>query len=608
MNTPPSPNAPENRRGPAGPQATTTASTTASTRARRRPGALTVGLALAVGSALALALSSCSSGGASSQESQEQAALTGSATEPVQGGVLEYGHLQEPNCIFGGWIQENFTARQVLDNLVSATEDGSVVPWIATEWSVSEDRTVWTLNLRDDVHFTDGTRLDAEAVAYNFDYWMDGGNGTAAAHLGGFYDHSEVVDADTVEIHLSAPFAPFLSTISQSYFGLQSPTALQTRTTEENCTEPIGSGPFTVKDWKRGEYIEFERNEDYDWAPENARHQGPAHLQGIRWNIVPDGTSRYGSLLAGEMDAIGEIPAVNIAEARQRYDFTQYITPGRPMVINLNTERGIFTDQAVRQALSHATDREANIESAFLGTVPFEPSGYLSQSTPDYDEDAAQQYPFDLDKANALLDGAGWTGRAEDGTRLKDGKRLQVKIVYGLNTIVTPDGNTAIQNFQEQARAAGFDIELRPLTPSENFSGAYSTPDSYDGSVGYWTSPHAGILNINFRPSTEEEPNGANTTFLDDRQVFTTIQEALQAPTAEEVTAKFSEAQYQLSELAPAIGLYAQTNTLAVSDRVSGLWLEPAQGGPIFHDAHFTSDEARDSSRGFSAENAENEG
>ncbi|MFC7401890.1 ABC transporter substrate-binding protein [Citricoccus sp. GCM10030269] len=534
-----------------------------------------------------LFLTSCTSS-AQPDGGPDPAALAGTEG-PRQGGIIEYGHLQEPNCIFGGWIQENFTARQVLDNLVSHTEDGGVVPWIATDWSVSDDGLVWTLELRDDVHFTDGTRLDAAAVAYNFDYWLDGGNSTAAAHLGGFYDHSEVVDEDTVEVHLSAPFSPFLSTISQSYFGLQSPTALENRSDEENCRQPIGSGPFTVKEWKRGEYIEFARNDDYHWAPKNARHQGPAYVDGIRWNIIPDNTSRYGSLVSGETDVIGEVPAVNIDDARQQFDFTQYITPGRPVVINLNTEQGIFTDQTVRQALSFATDRKANVESAFLGTVPFEPSGYLSQSTPDYDSEAANQYPFDLDRARHLLDEAGWTGRDADGTRTKNGQRLQVTFVYGLNSIITPDGNTVIQNFQEQARAAGFDIVLRPATQSEFFSGAFSTPDSYDAQVGYWTSPHAGILNINYRPSTEESPNGANTTFLNNPEVFHTIQAALRAPTPGEVTEHFSTAQQQLSDLAPAIGLYTQTNTLAVDDTVTGVWLEPAQGGPVFHDAYFTS-------------------
>jgi len=534
-----------------------------------------------------LALTGCTAVTDPALQQTDTAALTGHEASRA-GGTLEYGHLQEPNCIFGGWIQENFTARQVLDNLVSQTDDGDIVPWIATDWEVSDDGLVWTLTLRDDVEFTDGTELDAEAVAYNFDYWMDGGNSTAQVHLDGFYDHAEAVHDHVVEIHLSHPLATFMSSLSQSYFGLQSPTALENRTEEENCTEPIGSGPFSVAEWKRGEYIEFQRNDDYNWAPENAKHQGPAYLDAIRWNIIPDNTSRYGSLLSGETQAVGEIPAVNVAEAEELFDYTQYITPGRPMVMNLNTDRGIFADQQVRQALSFATDREANVESAFLGTVPFEPSGYLSQSTPDYDADAADEYPFDLDRANKLLDEAGWDERDDEGTRIKDGQRLEATVTYGLNSIVTPDGGTVIQNFQEQAREAGFDLKLRPLTPSENFSGAFSTPDSYDAQVGYWTSPHAGILNINYRPSTEEHPNGANTTFLHDEAVFDTIQQALQASTDEEVSQLFSQAQYELSETAAAIGLYTQTNSLAVSDDAEGIWLEAAQGGPVFHDAYLT--------------------
>ena len=544
------------------------------------------GIALAAFASATVALTACGPPQAGQVENS-QAALS-AHQQPQQGGILEYGHLQEPNCIFGGWIQENFTARQVLDNLVSQTEDGEIVPWIATDWEVSGDGLVWTLTLRDDVEFTDGTPLDAEAVAYNFDYWMAGGNGTAAVHLEGFYEQAVAVDDYVVEIHLSAPLATFMSSISQSYFGLQSPTALENRTDEQNCTQPIGSGPFAVEEWRRGEYIQFVRNDDYNWAPANAQHQGPAHLDGVKWNIIPDNTSRYGSLLSGETQAIGEVPAVNVAEAQQVFDYTQYITPGRPVVINLNTTQGIFTDQRVRQALSFATDREANVESAFLGTVPFEPSGYLSQSTPDYDAEAASEYPYDLDRANELLDEAGWTERDSEGTRYKDGQPLQVTFTYGINTIITPDGATVIQNFQEQARDAGFDIVLRPLTPSENFSGAFSTPDSYDAQVGYWTSPHAGILNINYRPSTAEHPNGANTTFLNDPEIFETIQQALKAPTSAEVSQRFSQAQYELSETAAAIGLYTQTNSLAVSDDVEGIWLEAAQGGPVFHDAYFT--------------------
>src|SRR5699024_1497066 len=134
---------------------------------------------------------------------------------------------------------------------------------------------------------------------------------------------------------------------------------------------------------------------------------------------------------------------------------------------------------------------------------------------------------------------------------------------------------------------AGFDIVLRPLTPSENFSGAFSTSDSYDAQVGYWTSPHAGILNINYRPSTEAHPNGANTTFLADEEIHNTIQQALQATTETEVNRLSRQALNDLRSTPAAIGLSTQTTSLAVTDDVTDIWLEAAQGGPVFHAALF---------------------
>ena len=144
-----------------------------------------------------------------------------------------------------------------------------------------------------------------------------------------------------------------------------------------------------------------------------------------------------------------------------------------------------------------------------------------------------------------------------------------------------------MQSLQEQARATGFRVVLRPLTQSEQFSGAFSTPDSYDGYLGYWTSPHAGILNINYRPSTPEKPNGANSTFLADEQVYQTVQDGLSAATTEEANEHFLDAQQQLSDQLPAIGLYTQTSTLAVDSVLQDVHTEASQGGPLFYDASF---------------------
>lgn len=508
--------------------------------------------------------------------------------ERVEGGTIRYAHLQEPPCVYGGWVQQAFLSRQVLDSLVSQTDTGEIVPWLAEQWDVSEDQLTWTFTLKPGLKFTDGSALDAAAVSANFEYWQAGGNGTVAAHIGDYYESSSALDETTLQVKLNAPYTPFLSALSQGYFGIQSAQALENRSEQENCEAPIGSGPFAVAQWKRGQSITFTRNDDYASAPANAKHQGPAYVDSLVWSFIQDNTSRFGSLVRGESDVIGEVPTVDFDAAKSQYEVQQFLTPGRPVSLSLNTVNGPFTDVLVRRAFAQSADRQAVVDSAFLGVVPFEGNGNVSASTPGYNAEAAQDYPLNVEQANQLLDQAGWTGRSEDGTRLKDGKELEVKIVFGLNSTVTQEGATALQNLQDQVKQTGFKITLVPATQSEMFSGQFSTPDSYDAQLGYWTSPHAGILHINFRQNTEEYPNPANTTFYNNPEIEQIILQGNSAKTSEEANEYYRQAQQLLSDQAVTVGLYTQTSTLASDPKLQDVWIEASQGEPVFHDAYFT--------------------
>ena len=99
-------------------------------------------------------------------------AAPSSSGERVDGGTIVYAHQQEPACVFGGWIEQAYLSYQVLDNLVSLDEDHKVVPWLAESWEESEDGLTWTFTLKDGVSSPTARPLTAEAVAYNFDYWV----------------------------------------------------------------------------------------------------------------------------------------------------------------------------------------------------------------------------------------------------------------------------------------------------------------------------------------------------------------------------------------------------------------------------------------------------
>jgi len=545
-------------------------------RSTSRPRTLIAGVALAVGGALALV--GCGGG--------DSGAATGGG-DRVPDPVIQYAHQQEPPCVFGGWIEQAYLSYNVLDNLLSLDDEGKAVPWLAEKWSVSDDNLTWTFELKPGVTFTDGTPVDAEAVAYNFDYWMKGGNSTALVWLDGYYESAKAVDATTLQVTLSRPYPRLPETVTQGYFGIQSKQALETRTAEENCEQPIGSGAFTVGTWNRGQDITLLRNDAYTSWPANAKHQGPAYAKEIRYRFVPDPTTRASALRAGEVSAIYDVAAADWAPlGGEGFQELKYVTKGRPLQLSFNTTRAPFDDAKVRQAFAYSLDREKAVETIGQGLVPYEGNGPISQSTAGYSQAAADLYAYDPDKANALLDEAGWTGRDGDGYRTKGGKTLEVVFPYGAGSLINKDGASIIQTFQDQAKATGFKVELIPVTQAQLFAGAYGKPTERDIQIGYWTAVTAGILYINWRPSTPDHPNIWNDAFYNDEALEKIILRGNSALDIDEQNAAYAEAQDYIAERALSIGVYARLSTFAVSPKLKDFWQENAQGGPVFHDAY----------------------
>lgn len=534
---------------------------------------------VASATAMAVALTACGGGAVDAPAAD---------AERIEGGTIIYAHQQEPQCLFGGWIEQAYISYQFLDSLFSLSDDGEVVPWLAEDWQVSDDGLTYTLTLKEGVEFTDGTPVNAEAVAYNFDYWVNGGNSTAAVWLGGYYEAAEAIDDLTVAIHLSRPYPRFVENLTQGYFGIQSQHALETRTDEENCEQPIGSGAFVVEEWNRGENVILTRNDDYTSPPANAKHTGPAYVEKVDWRFVADGITRVSALRSGEADAAYDIPALEWAGLdTEGYELQKYVTPGRPQQISFNTTRAPFSDENLRKAFIYSLDRESIVETIGHGVIPYEGNGSVSQATPGYSQKAADWYSYDADEANRLLDAAGWTERDADGYRQKGGTPLEVVFPYNAGTIINADGAAIFQAVQEQAKATGFKVNLIPVPPSETWAGKYAGPDAYDISAGYWTSVSAGILYITWRPSTEENPNFSNSAFYNSEELEALIVAANSEPDVAKQNALYEQAQEYIAEHATAFGLYDRLSTLGVNPRLRDVWQENAQGGPTFYDAYF---------------------
>ena len=506
---------------------------------------------------------------------------------PVKGGTIVYGHEQEPPCLYGGWLQQAYISRNILDSVVTETSSGKIEPWLATSWTESADRLVYDFTIKAGVKFTDGTALDAQAIADNFTYWEKGGNSTAQVSLDPYFKSATALDATHLRVTLNKPYLPLLTMLTQGYFGIQSPTALK-RSTAANCDDPIGSGAFIVKKWNHGQDVVLVRNPNYTSWPATALHKGPAIVDEVDWKFLSDPVQRYESLVTGETNVIYDVPTVNWQSAKQQFQLTQYITPGKPVSIYLNTAQGVFTDVRVRQAFSYGADRAAAVEAAFHGVVPYEGNPSVSQATPGYDKSVAAAYSYNLAKAEALLAQAGWTTRNAAGYLTKDGKELDVRFPYPNGSVFTSEGVALLEILQQQWKQAGFNVKLIPTTQAQSFAGAFSTPNSYDAQPWYWTSPSSAILWIVWRPSTTANPNYSNSSFFNNDTLSNLIQQGNSAATTSTANDYYGQAQQLIQDQAAAVGLYTQTSSIAVAKNLQDVWLEASQGEPVFEDAYFT--------------------
>lgn len=511
-------------------------------------------------------------------------AFTDSSTDDAAH-TITYVHEQEPPCLWGSWVQAAYTSRQVFDSLVS-WDDDHPVPWLATHWSVSPDRKDITFQLKDGVTFTDGTPFNADAVVANTDYWLKNLGWNSFSYLVGATAHGE----SSVTLHLSEPNPEIFRILANGHYGIQSPTALSTHSDAENCQYPVGSGPWKVKKWSQGQQILFERNDDYDSAPANARHQGPAYEKYLEWKFAPDANTRWSALTSGEAQAVYNPPASQWETAERDYTAHRFITGGRQQSFNFNVQQGPFTDVLVRQAFAYATDRRTISESVFKGSAPYEANGALSPTNPSY-LDVNDTYAYDPDRAVRLLDEAGWAP-GTDGVREKDGQQLHVRIPFGSGSIVSQDGVSALQAVQEQASKVGFKVELVPLTQTQYFAGLSQKPDEAEISFGYWVWPAQSILDIVYNAGTPDSPNGNNRNHFSDPEVEQKILAAQRESDPATRDHLYTELQRYLNNEAISVGFYDFTNNVVTQKDLDGFWQDQGSNGmPVFSDVKLKGDD-----------------
>lgn len=532
---------------------------------------------LALASAVALLATACAPTGG------------GDATpEPRDGGTLVYATGDaEPTCLdphVGGNYPQALISTQYLEPLVGRTADGEITPWLAEDWDVSEDGLTWDFTLQSDVTFTDGTPFDAEAVKVNIEHLQDPETASSTGYLAvSKVEEVEVVDATHARFHLSEPDSALLESLSMQWTAIQSPAGIA-RGMEENCAAPIGTGPFIVDEWTPQQQITLVRNDDYRTPGPDAQHEGPAYLDEIVWRFIPDAATRQAALTSGEVHVIDNPQPDAIVAAEQGDEITHIDAP-RPGSVNrieLNAGQAPFDDARVREAFIRAADPNPGIESLYLGTVTRSYSPLGSTEPMGVSDEAL--FATDPDEANALLDEAGWTERDDDGTRMKDGKRLTVRFPVSTNQSVAAE-QSLFEQIQANVAKVGFDVELSPVDLSTWYD--VLAKNQYEAVSAPYTRVGAEVLRVLYHSDAiTPAPSGyfANHAQLSDPELDALLDEASATQDEDARADLYAQAQRRVLESFAILPLYDQQNHF-LTRGVTGVTTLGTVATPTFVDA-----------------------
>ncbi len=369
--------------------------------------------------------------------------------------------------------QGYMTLSYIFDTLMWKDESG-LIPYLAEDYSVSEDGLTYTFQLRKGVSFTDGTPFTAEDVKFTFDYMKEHPYKWVSVSM---VEEASVVDEHTVEIKLNKTYNPFLSDVAGSLPIL--PKHIWENVTEpETFTEPeaaISTGPFILDNYDAaaGTYT-FKANEDYFY--------GDVQIDKLVIANVSGGDSKE-ALLSGEIAAAPNISYKAAMSLKDSPEYTVLEGPGLSVTrLYFNFDEEAMAVKEIRQAMYHAVNLDEIVEKAYGGAGYPGSAGHVQPGTPWYNPDV-RQYAYDVETAKKMLSEAGAADSNGDGILEYNGEEMSYTLTF------TENDEKLAELLVSYMKAVG--IELVPQSADDatvkaaisegNFELAFNTNGSFGG-------------------------------------------------------------------------------------------------------------------------------
>jgi len=501
----------------------------------------------------------------------------GDSGTPKSGGTLKVSFFPDNptfSCIDPFqvyWIESRSIIRNFADSLTDQDpQTGKIVPWLATSWKISPDGKTYTFHLRDAVTFSNGKKVDAQAVADDAAGWIATVKATNGAAYGSSYIQgltgATVVDPSTVAFHLAKPNSSFLQATSTTNLAITDPAEFA-ETPQQRCTGQgfIGSGLFVLDHYTAKVETVLTKRSGYAWGSSLSTNTGEARLNKVIFNYVAEDSVRTGNLVSGAIDiAWPRNPfspqdeqlikkSGDTVEARPlpgpAYDFYANTAAGHPL-----------SDPQIRKALFKALDLATYAKTIFGADYPVV-QGPFDSTTP-YFTSQAGKLAYDPSSAGQILAADGWT-TGPDGYRYHNGQKLS------LDFPVT-QFSSGSELVQAQLKNVGIDLKLRTLTTAQQAT--YLAEGSYDLTNNYFTRADPGALQFILNPDVANSKALASRSASPDetKAIQTLFAKAIETTDAQQTRQAYADLQDYLVDQAITIPLYERVQKAGVSSHVHG--------------------------------------
>ncbi len=499
---------------------------------------------------------------------KKDAAFYDDPGKPAYGDTMVTANIGEASClipILASDSPSHEIAGYVYNGLVKLDKDLNIVGDLAESWEISKDNLTILFHLRKGVKWHDGAPFTANDVLYTYKVIVD--PKTPTPYSGDFKEVKEaaVIDEYTFKVIYKRPLAPGLISWGTSVL----PRHLlegKDITKSPLIRKPVGTGPYVFKEWIAGDRVVLVANENY--------FDGRPYINRKVIRVIQDSATMFLELKRNTIDSMNLTPLqftkqTNYPAFKREFNQFRYLS-FTYVYLGYNLKHQYFKDKRVRQAISHAINKQEIVDGILLGqgveaTGPYKPDMWVYNGN-------VKKYEYSKEKALALLAEAGFQ-KGPDGILKKDGKPFEFNILLSQGNSVRIQSAEIIQR---RLSEIGITVKIRVIEWA-SFINEFIDKKNFEAVILGWTIPQSDPDLFDIWHSSKQGPKELNFISFENKEADELLVKARHTFDKEERKKCYFRLQEILAEEQPYTFLFIPYATLAIQKRIKGM--EPAPAG-----------------------------